>query len=87
MVFYIAQKYSFLISSPLPPSPKYFYFEKFNDLAEFESRRFKKVIKGVQKLAEVALPESSSERGVRTISGKKGLEVWIRTGALLALRI
>lgn len=45
------------------------------------------MIKGVQKLAEVALPESSSERGVRTISGKKGLEVWIRTGALLALRI
>lgn len=43
--------------------------------------------KVVQKLAEVALPESSSERGVRTISGKKGLEVWIRTGALLALRI
>lgn len=33
------------------------------------------------------LPDSSSESRVRTISGRRGLEGWIRTGALLALRI
>lgn len=42
--------------------------------------------KGGAELAEVALPDSSSERGVRTISGKKGLKYGSEQEHLLALR-
>jgi hypothetical protein len=75
-----------LFSNFPPSSQKKLTLKSLFDLAILKAEDYK-VKRAVQKLAEVALPESSSERGVRTISGKKGLEVWIRTGALLALRI
>lgn len=38
-------------------------------------------------VGEPAVPDSSSARGVRTESGRRGCTGWISTGALLALRI